>query len=194
MTRSGACVFRSALRVGAARRDRRAASSARAFLSARRPVANPAISSSVRCSRSLARRARRRASISPKILLPVGVGPTITTRRSVPPCRRSTRPRCSMRLTMPVALATETSSASASWPIDIWPCISSSAMTLRWTSVSAPSGPRCQRLMAVIHSRGFQAVSSLSRSSASRSRRCRHRPGALPGVDIQWHMNNLAHL
>src|SRR5207342_556031 len=51
-----------------------AASSVRAFRSARRPVAKPAISSSVKCSSSFARRARRRASISPKILLPVAVG------------------------------------------------------------------------------------------------------------------------
>ena len=66
-----------------------------------------ATSSPTRCS-------RRCSIMSRKTARPVSVGITRTTRRSSSSCSRSTRLRSSIRLTIPVALATETSSVSAS--------------------------------------------------------------------------------
>ena len=71
--------------------------------------------------------------------------------------RRSTRPRCSIRSTIPVALATDTSSASASLPIGSGPSVSRTVRTWRWTMLSEPSSHL--RNMP-IRSRGFQFVSS----------------------------------
>ena len=89
---------------------------------------------------------------------------------------RSTRPRSSIRLTIPVALATETSSSSASRPIESGPCVSRTVRTWRWTRLREPcsqAGTTC------IRSCGFHEVISstssairVSRSPGSRSLWC----------------------
>ncbi len=134
----------------------------------RRPSRKPASSSSLNSSSRLASRARWCCSRFWKTRAPRGVRWTSTTRRSSASWRRSMTPRAIIRLTIPVALATETSSASARRPIDSGPSASSRVRTLRWTRLSAP---RCHLRNAPIRSRGLHDVSSVSRSSARDWRR-----------------------
>ena len=72
-----------------------------------------------------------------------------------------------MRSTMPVALARETSRASASLLIDWGPPASTIVSTCRWTRLSEPAS---HVLNARIRSTGFHDVSSSSTPSASRRR------------------------
>src|SRR5262245_37360240 len=118
-----------------------------------------------RTSRSIIRRC---SSSSLKTCSPARVGWTSPTRRSSSPWRRSTRPRCSIRSTMPVALATDTSSASASRLIAIGPSPSRIVRTCSWMMLSEPCN---QRRNMPIRSRGFHAPSSLTQASSISSRR-----------------------
>src|SRR5207249_2906211 len=72
---------------------------------ARNPFRSWMSSSFVSWSSRRPKNSRPRASISSSAAVPPSVSPTRTTRRSVPSRIRSTRPRSSIRLTMPVALA-----------------------------------------------------------------------------------------
>jgi len=93
-------------------RNRRGAGGRHGWLSYR-PAARPSLLRSVSAS-TLVRPSRRCAAMSRKTWKPASVAWTRTTRRSSVPCRRSTKPRFSMRSTIPVALASDTSIASAS--------------------------------------------------------------------------------
>ena len=87
-----------------------------------------------RCARGAGRRGR------PISRRPSSVRPTRTTRRSSSSRWRSTRSRCSMRSTIPVALAWLTSIASASAPMGRGPSASRVISTLRCTRLSRPPG------------------------------------------------------
>ena len=161
--------------------SRSTVSSARARAIARSPT-RKALQLVVRRGRAsvIASIARRWASRSVKTASPSAVGWTRTTRRSSAAWRRSTRPRCSIRSTMPVALATETSSESASRPIDIGPSSSRIVRTWRWTMLSEPWS---QRRNMPMRSRGFQALSSSTIAWSMASRRS----------ISQCHIDNLCH-
>ena len=138
-----------------------------------------------------ARRSRGRRHARPRS------GWTSTTRRSSPSWRRSTRPRFSIRSTMPVTLATETSSASARRLIDCGPVRVEDRQHVEVDEADRAVVPAPERSDELARVPRQELVDDLVGQSPSeiRVRPCGRdflrRGIGLGRVDIQWHINNL---
>ena len=130
----------------------------------------------------------------------------MTTRRSPTSWRRSTRPRSSIRFTMPVALATEMPSDSARRPMDIGPVRLEQVRGAQLDHADAVTVPGVERAHPVPGLDGGQLVEQLigqaslgrtarigglGRGNLSHGAVVAHSAGVTCGIDIQWHIDNL---